>query len=218
MVKADVEIGGFDQLFNLKAGRIIQKHFKMPEQDVLTTQMLEGTDGRKMSTSWGNVINIVDEPNDMFGKIMSIRDNLISKYFLLCTNKPEAEINALEKAFEMGSNPRDAKMKLAVAIVSSYYGEKTALKARQSFVDTFQKGAVPEDVLTISLAPNAVLVDALLSNGIVKSKSDFRRLIEDGAVQNMDDGTKISDPLFVVWKDAVIKVGKRRFIKIKIES
>lgn len=218
IVRADVEIGGFDQLFNLKAGRTIQKHFSMPEQDVLTTQMLEGTDGRKMSTSWGNVINIADEPGDMFGKVMSIRDNLIQKYFLLCTNWPEAEINALTQAFEMGSNPRDAKMKLAFEIVKIYHGEKAAQKAQQNFIDTFQKGTVPEEIPVLSLAPNTSLADALLANGIVKSKSDFRRLVEEGAVENTDDNTKITDPNFSVWKDMTLKIGKRRFARIKIAS
>ncbi len=218
MVNSDVEIGGFDQLFNLKAGRTVQKHYGMAEQEVLTTQMLEGTDGRKMSTSWGNVINITDEPNDMFGKVMSIRDNLISKYFLLCTDMAEAEINAIEKSFELGSNPRDAKMKLAMEIVSIYHGRDLAEKAKQAFVDTFQKGSVPEDVMEISLIPNAVFADALVSNGVVKSKSEFRRLVEEGAVQDMVDGTRISDPNFKVWKDATFKVGKRRFVKVKIQS
>ncbi len=218
MVNSDVEIGGFDQLFNLKAGRTVQKHYGMAEQDVLTVQMLEGTDGRKMSTSWGNVINITDEPNDMFGKVMSIRDNLISKYFLLCTDMPEAEINAIEKSFEMGSNPRDAKMKLAFEIVSIYHGKEKAEKAKQAFIDTFQKGVVPEDVTEIHVLPDALFVDGLCSAGIVKSKSEFRRLVEEGAVQNMDDGTKVSDPNFKVWKDATFKVGKRRFVKIKIKA
>ncbi|MFO0718606.1 MAG: tyrosine--tRNA ligase [Candidatus Paceibacterota bacterium] len=218
MVNSDVEIGGFDQLFNLKAGRAVQRHYGMAEQDVLTVQMLEGTDGRKMSTSWGNVINITDEPNDMFGKIMSIRDNLISKYFLLCTDMPEAEINAIEKSFEMGSNPRDAKMKLATEIVTIYHGKEKAEKAKQAFVDTFQKGVVPEDVMEIGLAPNTVFADALLSNGIIKSKSEFRRLVEEGAVQDMNDNTKVVDPNFKVWKDATFKVGKRRFVKIKIQA
>jgi tyrosyl-tRNA synthetase len=90
-INADVELGGFDQLFNVKAGRVVQKHYGKPEQDVLTVQMLEGTDGRKMSSSWGNIIAIVDEPNDMYGKIMSVRDDLLTKYFLLCTDLSEEE-------------------------------------------------------------------------------------------------------------------------------
>jgi tyrosyl-tRNA synthetase len=96
-INADVELGGFDQLFNVKAGRTVQKHYGKPEQDILTTQMLEGTDGRKMSSSWGNIIAIVDEPNDMYGKIMSVRDDLMTKYFLLCTDISEEEIKVIEK-------------------------------------------------------------------------------------------------------------------------
>lgn len=218
MVKADVEIGGFDQLFNLKAGRIVQKHFNLPEQDVLTVQMLEGTDGRKMSTSWGNVINIVDTPQDMFGKIMSVRDNLITRYFLLCTDVPEVEINAIEKSFEMGANPRDVKMKLAVEIVTMYHGAVSAQKAKEDFINTFQKGAIPEDLQEITLAPNAPLGDALCTAGIVKSKTEWRRLVSENAVQVMDDKTLIVDPAFTVWKNAVIKVGKRRFVKIIVLS
>ncbi len=217
-VKADVEIGGFDQLFNLKAGRIIQKHYGMPEQDVLTVQMLEGTDGRKMSTSWGNVINITDEPHDMFGKVMSLRDNLITRYFLLCTDMSEAEIGAIEKGFEMGANPRDAKLTLARHIVTLYHGARAAEDAHTAFIETFQKGGVPDDIQEIHLAPNAPLGEALVANGIVKSKSDFRRLVSEGAIQDMEDGTRVTDPLFIVWKNATLKVGKRRFVKIVVES
>ncbi len=218
MVKADVEIGGFDQLFNLKAGRTIQKHYNMPEQDVLITKMLEGTDGRKMSTSWGNVINVVDDAKNMFGKIMSIRDNLITQYFLLCTDVPEGEIGAIEKSFEFGANPRDIKMKLATQIVTIYHGSASAQKAKEDFINTFQKGAIPDDIQELSLAPNTPLVDALLVAGVVKSKSDWRRLVKEGAVQTMDDKTIILDPAFTVWKDVVIKIGKLRFVKIKIIS
>lgn len=218
MVKADVEIGGFDQLFNLKAGRSIQKYYGMAEQDVLTTQMLEGTDGRKMSTSWGNVININDEAGDMFGKVMSLRDNLIARYFLLCTDMDEAEINAIEKSFELGSNPRDAKIKLATEIVTIYHGVVAAEKAKQAFIDTFQKGAIPEDVQVLSLAPNTVLADALLAAGVVKSKSEYRRLVAEHAVQNMDDKTLVTDPAFTVWKNGTFKIGKRRFVKVEIAS
>lgn len=218
MVNCDVEIGGFDQLFNLKAGRTIQKHYGMAQQDVLTVKMLNGTDGRKMSTSWGNVINITDVPNDMFGKVMSIHDNLISQYFLLCTDLPETEIKSIENSFETGFNPRDAKIKLATDIVTLYHGAKSAESAKEAFINTFQKGAIPDDILEISLAPNASLVDALIVHKIVKSKNEFRRLVEEGAVQNTEDKTLVVDPNFVVWKDATFKVGKRRFIKVKIQS
>ncbi len=145
-VKSDVEIGGFDQLFNLKAGRVIQKHYGQTEQDILTTGMLEGTDGRKMSTSWGNVILITDEPNDMFGKIMSVGDDLIIKYFSLATNTPEVEIIAIEENLKNGSNPRNAKILLGKKIVSMYYGDKTAEKAEENFINTFQKKEIPEEI------------------------------------------------------------------------
>lgn len=218
MVKADVEIGGFDQLFNLKAGRIIQKHFGMAEQDVLTGQMLEGTDGRKMSTSWGNVITIVDEPNDMYGKLMSVRDNLITKYMLLCTDMTTEEIAVIEKGFENGANPRDAKMLLAHTVVGLYHGVAAADRAQQAFIETFQKGNVPEDILTLALAPNSILADALVSNGVVGSKSEWRRLVAEGAVQDTLDGTKITDPNFAVWRDTTYKIGKRRFVKVAVQS
>jgi tyrosyl-tRNA synthetase len=206
-VKADVEIGGFDQLFNLKAGRIVQKHYQMPEQDILTVKMLEGTDGRKMSTSWGNVVNILDESNDMFGKIMALRDELISKYFLLCTDIKEKEISQTE-------NPRDAKMKLAYEIVKIYHGEKKAREAEENFINTFSKGGIPEDVLEVSFKDETKLVDVLISEKIVSSKTEFRRLIKEGAITDMEKNEKIKDAEIKVLK-TVYKIGKHRFIKIK---
>jgi len=138
-IKADVEIGGFDQLFNLKAGRDIQAHFGMAKQNILTGTMLEGTDGRKMSTSWGNIISIVDDPHMMFGKIMSLRDDLIIKYFTLCTDLTLEEIEEKKKRLENGENPRDIKMELGIALVTLYHNDKEANLAKQSFVETFQK-------------------------------------------------------------------------------
>lgn len=208
VVKADVEIGGFDQLFNLKAGRIIQKHYGMVEQDVLTVQMLEGTDGRKMSTSWDNVITIIDEPNDMFGKVMSIKDELISKYFLLCTSVKESEIPKNE-------NPRDTKMKLAFEIVKIYHGEKKAKEAEENFVNTFQKKEIPDEMTEISIREGETLVDALVKAGLVASKSDFRRLLEENAVTNLDTEEKITDLNIIPESGTRLKIGKKRFIKIK---
>jgi tyrosyl-tRNA synthetase len=206
-VRADVELGGFDQLFNLKAGRTIQKHYQMPQQDVLTVQMLEGTDGRKMSTSWGNVVTITDEPNDMFGKIMSIKDELISKYFLLCTDITEAEIPQDE-------NPRDQKMKLAHEIVKIYHGEKKAKEAEENFVNTFTKGGMPEDVPEVEAGDEAKLVDVLITAKIISSKTEFRRLVAEGAVTDMEKNEKIKDVEAKALK-TVYKIGKHRFLKIK---
>ena len=121
-VRSDVEIGGTDQLFNLEAGRIIQAIYKQPSQDIMMFGMMEGTDGRKMSTTWGNVINLLDSPSDIFGKVMSLRDNLIIKYFYLATRESAANIKAIEKDLQHGGNPRNSKVKLARAVVSLYHG------------------------------------------------------------------------------------------------
>ena len=220
-VRADVEIGGFDQLFNVKAGRVIQKHYQQPEQDVLTVAMLEGTDGRKMSTSWGNVINITDEPNDMFGKVMTVRDELIGKYFLLTTDTSLLEIERMENEMREGKNPKEVKEVLAEKIVMLYHGEAAARAARAAFGRTFSDKQIPESVPEVSVASGTILRDVLVAEKIVSSKSDFQRLVEQGAISilNEADGghkEKITDPAFVVEKETVFKIGARRFIKIKI--
>lgn len=211
MVKADVELGGFDQLFNVKAGRTVQKHYGMPEQDVLVTQMLEGTDGRKMSSSWGNVISILDTPHDMYGKVMSLRDELIPRYFLLCTKLPESDIAILSKQLAEGANPRDIKMILAREIVMLYHGKNKAEEAEKNFITTFRDGGVPENIQTTSIKEAALLVDLLLREKIIASKSEFTRLVSEGAVTI--DGEKISDIRFAS-KTGIVKVGKKRFLKV----
>ncbi len=215
-VKADVEIGGFDQLFNLKAGRIIQRHYGEKEQDVLTIAMLEGTDGRKMSTSWGNVINISDESFDMYGKIMSIRDDLIAKYFLLCTDVSENEIEKMKAEMAGGANPKDFKMRLAREIVALYHGADEAQKAEANFANTFSKGGVPEEIKTVKVAVGALLVDILLAEKLVESKTDFRRLEKEGAITFVESGAKISGPDAKAEQSATLKIGKRRFLKIEV--
>jgi tyrosyl-tRNA synthetase len=215
VVKADVEIGGFDQLFNLKAGRIIQEHYGMEKQNIVAFSMLEGTDGRKMSTSWGNIISIVDEPFDMFGKVMSLHDNLIIKYFTLCTDMKTSEIKKIEKELKDGANPKDIKMRLATEIVTLYHTEKDASLAKSSWVETFSKGGVPESIKEIKTTNDKELVDILLENGIVSSKTEWRRLVEEGAVTDMD-GNTISNPKEKV-KTGTFKIGKKRFAKIVTE-
>jgi tyrosyl-tRNA synthetase len=215
VVNADIELGGFDQLFNLKAGRIIQRHYGKPEQDVLTIKMLEGTDGRKMSTSWGNVINIVDEPNDMFGKVMSVKDELIIKYFTLCTDFSNKDILEIEHSLSSGVNPRDLKIKLAHEIVKIYHGDKKADTAKENFENTFSKGAIPDEVTEVSVTKEEKLIDVFLDKKIVSSKSEFRRLVSEGAVTNMDADIKVTDPDSLV-SNVTYRVGKRRFVKIKL--
>lgn len=211
-VQSDVEIGGFDQLFNLKAGRVIQKHMNQREQDVLTTEMLEGTDGRKMSSSWGNVIAINDAPNDMYGKVMAVRDELVLKYFKLCTDVSVEELNSFERDLDSGKNPKEIKMRLARELVTIYHGEALAQQAEKNFEATFAKGGAPEDVDTLTVAEGALLIDVLVSNGVVSSKTDFRRLVKEGAV-SLVDGEKITD-VNAQAVSGTYRIGKKRFVKI----
>ncbi len=214
-VKADIEIGGFDQLFNLKAGRVIQRQYGQVEQDVLTTTMLEGADGRKMSTSWGNIISVVDEPADMFGKIMSVRDELIVKYFMLCTNTPEEEVSKLESNIKSGlSNPRDAKLRLAREIVSLYHNANEAKEAEEKFLATFTRAEFPSDVEVRKIKHGALLINAV--SDIAGSKSEFVRLINEGAVFDFKTNSKISDRKTAIISDMDLRIGKRRFVRIVV--
>lgn len=194
-IKADVELGGTDQRFNLLSGRDIQKLYGQEPQDVLMTELLEGLDGRKMSSSWGNVINVTDEANDMYGKVMSLRDELINRYFTLATRVPRDEIKEI-----MSGHPKEAKMRLAYEIVRLYYDDNAALKAQDNFENTFSKDRTPTDVLTVSVSPDVPLVSILIEQGLVSSRTEFNRLEEAGAIKEMEDG--------------VYRIGKHRFIKI----
>ena len=216
VVKADVEIGGNDQLFNLKAGRVIQEHYGMPKQSIITFSMLEGTDGRKMSTSWGNIISIVDDPHTMFGKVMAIHDDLIIKYFLLCTDTSLENIQELEIELKNGTNPRDIKMKLGVELVTLYHTEKDASLAKNSWIETFSKGGIPDNIKEIITTEDKELVDILIENEIVSSKTEWRRLLDEGAVADMD-GNKITDPKEKA-KNVILKIGKKRFAKIVVSQ
>ena len=214
-VKADVELGGFDQLFNLKAGRTIQKHYGQEEQDIMNCQMLEGTDGRKMSSSWGNVISLLDTSEDMFGKIMAVRDDLMIQYFILCTDMSLMEISNLEKKLKSGTNPKEVKMQLAKEIVKIYHGEKAAEEAEKAFENTFSRGEFPEDVQTITASKEDKLIDILVNNKIIESKSEFRRLVEAGAVSDYPD-KKIKDSTETVGESSrKIKIGKKTFVILK---
>lgn len=210
-INADVEIGGFDQLFNLKAGRYIQKHYNKKEQNVLTIQMLEGTDGRKMSTSWGNIITVVDEPNDMYGKIMSLRDDLIIKYFNLTTDLSMEEISSIEKAITSGENPKIYKMKLAREVVKMYHSEKAAVKAEDEFENVFSKGSVPDSMpeLLITVADVAAELKKI---GVIESKGEWTRLIKEKAI-SVHDGESIEDVKWTPQTPCVLKIGKRRFVR-----
>jgi len=214
MVKADVELGGFDQLFNVKAGRVIQKYYGQPEQDVMVSQMLEGTDGRKMSSSWGNVIAITSEPVKMYGQIMSMRDELIERYFTLCTRLSNDEIEDILSGLKSGINPRDIKMRLAREIVALYHGAIAAQKAETAFIDTFKNKKIPEDIIEISLILDEPLVDVLIKQNIVTSKTEWRRLIDEKAVSIVETEEKIINYMFRPVAGTVLRIGKKRFVKI----
>lgn len=217
-ISADVEIGGFDQLFNLQAGRILQKAHGMPEQNIMTLQMVEGTDGRKMSTSWGNIITVVDEANDMYGKIMSVRDDLVGKYFLLCTDVSQDEILDMEIGMQNGENPMQYKKRLAREIVAIYHSEAEALSAQDNWEKTFSEGGLPDDIPEIAAKSGDLLMDILALAGFVSSKAEFRRLVDEGAVKTMRESgeEKIEDQKFAVFETVIVKIGKRKFAKVLV--
>jgi tyrosyl-tRNA synthetase len=211
-VKADVELGGTDQRFNLLAGRELQKHFKQAPQDILMTNLVLGTDGRKMSSSWGNTINLTDEPNDMFGKVMSIPDSLITTYFEHCTRLPMVQLEkSYDKELKTGkTNPRDIKMALASELVKMYAGDAAAKKAQDYFVNVFQKKTTPDEMPTVKVA-GMTIVDALVESKIASSKSEARRLVDQGAIQL--DGEVVKTIEQQVKAGQTIQKGKRFFVK-----
>lgn len=209
-VRADVELGGTDQRFNLLAGRTLQQHFGQKQQDIVMGPLINGTDGRKMSSSWGNTINLLSEPADMYGKVMSMADTEIVTYLTVCTRMPLTEVAEIESALEEGGNPRDAKMRLAREIVTLYHGPSAAEAAEAAFVATFQKGGIPEDIPKI--APEYAA--ALLQHNIVASKAELRRLLEDGGVRNAETGEKLSALPERVDAPLTLKIGKRRFVTL----
>jgi len=215
----DLEVGGTDQTFNMLMGRDIMKSSKQDPQAVLSFKLLEGLDGKeKMSKSLDNYIAITDAPNDMFGKIMSLPDSLIAKYFELCTYTPVSDIEKISKDLSSGKvNPKDIKMRLAKEIVEIYHGSKNALEAEKNFTAVFSEGKIPTDLPEVPVSKGAFLKDALLEAGLVSSKSDFSRLLKGGAIELVETKTRISDQEFKLETDAVLRVGKSRFVKFIVE-
>lgn len=216
-VKADVEIGGTDQKFNLLAGRRLQERFGQKPQSIIMNELVAGLDGRKMSSSWGNTINLTDTPFDTYGKVMSLSDALVGAYFIHCTRVPLADVNQLIEDVQSGVlHPRDAKAQLAFEIVKLYHGESEAYTSAKDFESTFKKGGVPEETETVEVNRGAILANILLEKTLVKSKSEFRRLVEENAV-SVVEGATITDPEYKVESDCVVKIGKRRFLRIKVK-
>lgn len=210
-IKADIELGGNDQYFNLLAGRTLQKRYGQKEQDILTVDLLEGTDGRKMSKSYNNAIYLLDKPSEKYGKIMSIKDELIEKYFLLATDLTIKEIDAIIK-----KGPREAKGSLAFEIVKRYHGENVANEAASDFEKKFIKKELPDEMPEIKI-PYLIqsLADILVDAKMAVSKSEARRLIEQGGVRV--DGACIGEREAKIepTRGMIIQVGKRKFLKVK---
>lgn len=211
----DLEIGGTDQLFNNLMGRTVMKNAGVTPQAVAAFSLLEGLDGiEKMSKSLDNYIGVCDEPNDMYGKTMSLPDSLIGRWFELATFTPEQEVATIKADLESGeANPYELKKRLAREIVVIYHGEDAADSATEAFVATFSKGEVPDDVIEVVLEDGETLGDALVKIRVVPSKSQWRRLVEQKSVTNMTTNKKVVDEKLVPETNTVFRVGKKRFVK-----
>ena len=215
-LKADIEIGGTDQKFNLLVGRDIQREFGQEPQIILTVPLIEGTDGvEKMSKSYDNHIGLTDSYDEMYGKTLSIPDNMIEKYFLLGANADEKKMKEIKNSLNDGkTNPRDIKRELARKIVTIYHSDVLAKKAETNFDKIFIGKEVPDNIPEVKLDKDELLVDIIASNKLVSSKSEARRLIDQGAVKIDDEKCIDRDQIINKGKSIIIKVGKRRFLKI----
>jgi len=207
VLKADIELGGTDQIFNLLFGRELQKDFNQAPQVIITMPLLEGTDGiQKMSKSYGNYIGINEPAAEIFGKIMSVTDDLMMKYYTLLTDE---DLNKVK-----GLHPKEAKSNLAEIITAQYHGKDLAKKAREEFEQVFSQGELPENIPAYSLKGKSLkLIDILINSGLTESKNEARRLIKQGGVYF--DGKRIDKEDTLVDKEGIIKVGKRRFLKLE---
>jgi tyrosyl-tRNA synthetase len=213
----DLEIGGTDQTFNMLIGRDVMKANKIPQQAVMSMEILAGVDGKeKMSKSLDNYIGITDSPREMFGKVMSVPDSSMEEYFRLATYTPLSEISEIKEKLEKGElHPRDVKLRLAREITSIYHGEDSARTAEEEFINTFSQGGVPQDIEVVKSNLGTKIVDILLSQNLVESKSEWKRLVEGGAVSIQETGKKIETPDAILEENSTLRVGKHRFIKIE---
>ncbi len=205
----DIQIGGADQTFNMQAGRILQKDLRDKDSFVIVTGYLEGTDGRKMSKSWGNAIWISDSPDEMFGKVMSLHDNLILQYFINATNSSDEKIKEIEKRLKSGENPLNLKKELGFALVSEFYDKKQAERAQETFTKTFQKKA-PE--FNIKVSAGETLVKTIVPFATRESVSSAKELIKQNAVDV--NGKTVTDTNYKPKVGDEIKVGGRTFLKV----
>jgi tyrosyl-tRNA synthetase len=213
-IQSDVEFGGTDQKFNILAGRELMASLNLVPQQVLLVPLLVGLDGRKMSKSFGNTIDVVAPPDDMYGKVMSISDDVLLTYFWNITDVPQGEIAALEQSLRTGTNPRDIKMRLAREIVAQFHNEAAARKAEETFIAVFQKGGRPDEMPLYTLDAPTAIVDVIVASGLAASKSEARRLIDGGGVRLDDEKVASYDTALEPQRDYVLQVGKRRFVRV----
>ena len=219
-MNADVELGGTDQKFNLLVGRELQKHYGQAPQCILTMPLLEGLDGvNKMSKSLGNYVGINEPPAEMFGKLMSISDELMWRYFDLLSFRSSEAIDTLRQEVAGGRNPRDAKVLLAGEIVERFHGASAAARALADFEARFRHGAIPDDIAEVSLQPGAeplTIVQVLKQAGLTASTSEAMRMIDQGGVRM--DGNRVDDKhlVFPVAGTFVLQVGKRRYARVRV--
>ncbi len=211
----DGEIGGNDQTWNMLAGRDLLKTLKNKEKFVFATKLLVDPSGKKMGKTENNMVSLDQSAEEMYGKVMSWGDEMIVPGLEIITDVPVSDIESVKESLDSGKNPKEYKMFLARELVKICFDEKSAKKAEDAFENTFAKGGVPEDVVEVSVAEGASLCDILMINQIIISKTEFRRLISEGAVTNIESGEKVSNADAVV-SNGVYKIGKRRFIKIKV--
>jgi len=216
-LESDIELGGTDQKFNLLVGRDMQKAYGKPQQAILTVPILEGLDGvQKMSKSLDNYIGITDAPNDMFGKLMSISDDLMWRYFELLSFRPMSEISQFEQQVSDGANPRDIKFLLCEEIITRFHSQADADAAKQDFIQRFQKNAIPDELLEerVALGSGMPIANLCKQTQLCSSTSEAMRMVKQGAVKI--DGGKIVDPKQVIERSEpfVLQVGKRKFVRV----
>jgi len=215
-LQADIELGGTDQTFNVLAARTIQPYYQQQPQDIMTVELIEGTDGKqKMSMSLDNSIDLTDSAEEMFGKVMSIPDPLIIKYFTLLTDVPLSEIKTYDDGMKEGDNPRDYKARLGKEIATMYHSKKAATEAEKAFERTFKEKKTPDTIPTYVLKKAGLfgIIDIVIETKLAPSKSEARRLVEQGGVRIDQKQVKKWNDKVAVKKGTVLQVGKRKFIK-----
>lgn len=215
----DLQIGGADQTFNMQAGRTLQKNLRNKESFILATQYLEGTDGRKMSKTWGNAIWLDDTASDMYRKVMAINDDLIIEYFTLATDLSLDKLNEIEKRLKSKENPRDIKKELAFEIVKELNGESLAKEAESDFASTVQHKEIPAEIPEYKTTEHdKEMLDILVNSNSVESKSEAKRLIEQGGVEVDGEKFSVHGSQFTAKNGTIIKIGKHKFLKLLVTN